>query len=402
MSSAGVQFSPDGFAGSFPFGFVADPSGAFAVIGSALERRLGPRIGQSVDDALEVVRPWSAKCVKDLQRNPGVAVLLRVRDTELELKGHVVATDDDARLAFIGTPVVRDFEEVKARDLQLVDFPPSDATPDLLLSMQATKTALDDASKLSQELKAALVEAHAAVEAKIRFLAVMSHEIRTPLNGFGSMVDLLRGTDLDEDQLGQLDTMDECAQSLLDLVNDILDLSKIESSGVQLETNPIPLMPVLERIVDRFRAESRGKGVELSLFAANDLPEWIRGDARRIGQVVSNLIGNAVKFTHEGHIEISLMSLTPGTVTVEVADTGVGIPEEARRSLFEPFTQGDSSVTRRFGGTGLGLAISRQKARPRPRPPNRRGAEESPGVNRSKSERRATTGLPTPECATST
>ncbi len=363
MSMAGVTFSDEGFASSFPFGFVVSSTGAFRVVGAALQRRLGSTLGSAADDVLEVVRPWSVESLLDLPRNPAATVLLRVRGTELELKGQIVTTDGGEHIAFIGTPVVRSFEEVKARDLQLIDFPPSDATPDLLLSMQATKTALDDAGSLSMELQTALTEAHAAVEAKVRFLAVMSHEIRTPLNGFGSMVDLLRNTELTGEQLEQLETMDDCAEALLVLVNDILEMSKIESSGVHLDTRPVPLVQTIQRAVEHFRAQADGKGVSLSFEAMGDLPEWIEGDSQRIRQVVSNLVGNAVKFTTAGAVDVLLESKTPGMLTLEVRDTGIGIPEDARKSLFDPFTQADSSVTRRFGGTGLGLAISREIAR---------------------------------------
>ncbi|MEM1450597.1 MAG: ATP-binding protein [Planctomycetota bacterium] len=363
MSDCGVSFSAEGFAESFPFGFVLEPTGEFRVVGAALRRRLGSKIGTHVDESLEIVRPWNVSGVMDLPRKASAAVLLRIRDTELEIKGQVVSTADDAHVVCIGTPVVRDFEEVKARDLQLVDFPPNDATPDMLLSMQATKTALEDARKLSAELKRALVEAHAAVEAKTRFLAVMSHEIRTPLNGFGSMVDLLRSSELDEEQHAQLDTMDDCAQSLLVLVNDILEMSKIESNGVSLQVHAVPLIETIERAVEHFRAEAESKSLALAFTTLGDVPEWVEGDRQRIRQVVSNLVGNAVKFTSKGSVGVVLESTSEGQIEVEVRDTGIGIPDEAQRLLFDPFTQADSSVTREFGGTGLGLAISREIAR---------------------------------------
>jgi CheY-like chemotaxis protein len=147
------------------------------------------------------------------------------------------------------------------------------------------------------------------------------------------------------------------------MMNDILDLSKIEASGVHLDLCPVHLHDAVERTVEQFRADAEDKGLHLIFESCTDVPEYVRGDARRMGQVIGNLVGNAVKFTSRGEVRVRLSRTTPGMVTIEVSDTGIGIPENARETLFDPFTQADSSVTRRFGGTGLGLAISREIAR---------------------------------------
>ncbi|MGD2017327.1 MAG: ATP-binding protein [Planctomycetota bacterium] len=363
MTDPSVSFSATGFSAAFPFGFVLDEGGHFVVVGDALKRRQGVEVGDDAEAAFEVLRPRSSKGVGFAVQSVGVVTVLRHRASGLEIKGSAVSLLGAARHAFVGSPILHSVKEVAEQKLTLGDFPPNDATPDLLLSMQATSTALDDARKLGKSLSVALNDAHAAVRAKERFLAVMSHEIRTPLNGFGAMIDLLRTSPLTEEQQEQLVTMDSCAQSLLALVNDILDLSKLEASGVELELAPMSVEETVEETTNQFRAKAEAKGLALEFHVSASFSGPRMGDPRRIGQVVANLLGNAIKFTTEGSIAVDLAAVGETLGRVTITDTGIGIAPEAQSSLFDPFTQADSSVTRRFGGTGLGLAISSELAR---------------------------------------
>ena len=363
MSDIEVSLSCERFAESFPFGFILDHEHRVSVVGEVLSRREDVRKGDEVDAAFEVLRPRNVGSFAAIVPSPGVTVVLRQRASDLRIKGSVLPLRAGGQVAFIGSPVLRSVGEVAAQRLTLADFPPSDSTPDLLLVMQANKTALTDARELGKELSAALNDAHAAVRAKERFLAVMSHEIRTPLNGFGAMIDLLRTTKLTGEQREQIATMDSCAQSLLALVNDILDLSKLEASGADLTLHPILLPEVVQRVADQFEAKAAAKGLEVEVQCGEGLEAPRSGDGRRIGQVIANLVGNAVKFTSAGGIRVVLELLSEETARVTVSDTGIGIAKAAQASLFDPFTQADDSVTREFGGTGLGLAISSELAR---------------------------------------
>ncbi|MFT4841336.1 MAG: signal transduction histidine kinase/CheY-like chemotaxis protein [Candidatus Azotimanducaceae bacterium] len=357
-----MKISKTDFATAVPFGFVVDATGTLTIVGVALQRRLGAEPGMRVEDVFRVVRPTRVESFVDLPIAPKATVLLRAVQAELELKGSTMALDDGALTAFWGGAVVRDIVEFKQRGLQISDFPPSDATPDLLLSMQATRSALDDARKIGDKLKAALLTAEAATEAKARFLATMSHEIRTPLNGFGSMIDLLHDGELTLDQRENLDTMDVCTRSLLVLVNDILEFSKLEAGKIQVSPEPVLLHQAITRITEFFRASARERGVDLRVRIDAPTDLWLLMDADRVRQIVSNLLGNALKFTPKGHVELQVQLLTTDELTIDVRDTGIGVGSENQQRLFEPFVQEDASTTRRFGGTGLGLSISRQLA----------------------------------------
>ncbi|MFK7743089.1 MAG: ATP-binding protein [Planctomycetota bacterium] len=362
MNQNPVDLQRDDFAIAMPFGFIVDQQGKLTTVGTALRRCLGIAPGDSIDDQFTIVRPMGREQYGSLACNPSTTVHLRANYGDIELKGSKVTTGGGSHSAFFGSPIVGDIDEFKKLGLRISDFPPADATPDLLLSMQATRTALHDTRKLSEELQTALGNAHAATEAKARFLAVISHEIRTPLNGFGSMIDLLRDGDLNGEQCEQLDTMDICAQSLLALVNDILDFSKLEVDKIIIERKPMLLSAALAQIIAHFRALASDRGIPLQLEQDFDDLEWVLLDFERVRQILSNLIGNAIKFTSEGRIRI-VAKKTGDLLSVDVIDSGLGIPKESRAHLFEPFVQADSSTTRKFGGTGLGLTISRQLAR---------------------------------------
>jgi PAS domain S-box-containing protein len=215
----------------------------------------------------------------------------------------------------------------------------------------------------AEELAAARDQALSASRAKSDFLATMSHEIRTPLNGVIGLSELLRRTDLTAHQQRLAAGVDQAGRTLLALVNDILDLSKIEAGRLDLEEVDFDPRDILEQSVGLVADKAREKGLELVLAGSPDLPSQVRGDPVRFGQVITNLAANAVKFTAEGEVVVRATGQggpDGSELRVEVSDTGVGVDEEAQGRLFEAFSQADSSTTREYGGTGLGLAISKK------------------------------------------
>ncbi|QKE02904.1 response regulator [Nocardioides marmotae] len=244
------------------------------------------------------------------------------------------------------------------------DGPPDDSTRALLGQAAIQLGVVAEREQHAAELAEARDEAMRASRLKSEFLATMSHEIRTPMNGVIGLTELLDRTGLDDQQRRLVVGLRDAGQTLMAIINDILDLSKIEAGKLELETADFDPRAVLHQTAGVLAAPAHDKGLELVVACAPDLPPVLRGDAVRWGQVVSNLTSNAVKFTDRGEVVVTAETVTetPTAVVlrVTVRDTGVGIAPEGRARLFDAFTQADPSTTRRHGGTGLGLAISRQ------------------------------------------
>ena len=222
----------------------------------------------------------------------------------------------------------------------------------------------DELSRANQELVVAKEVAEAATQAKSDFLANMSHEIRTPLNGLIGFLGLMGKTRIDEVQQDYLKICQTSSQTLLAIINDILDLSKIEAGKISIECLAFDLGYLIEQCILFYTPSAQSKGLRLILEIDRDMPANLMGDSSRIRQILANLLGNAIKFTDSGTITVTVRHLDNGNgfgqVEICVADTGIGMTGEQMGQLFQPFSQGDASITRRYGGTGLGLAISRR------------------------------------------
>ncbi len=215
-----------------------------------------------------------------------------------------------------------------------------------------------------EKLNIALEKANIANKAKSIFLASMSHEIRTPMNGIVGMVEIMKQTNIDNEQADFLDIIGISADTLLFLLNDILDFSKIEADKITLECIRLDLDKILTTVTEIVRKQANDKGIELIIYIDHKLPSIYLGDPVRLQQVILNLLSNAIKFTEEGEVFIEILKVgeTDNKINIKfsIKDTGIGISNENQEKLFKAFSQAESSTTRRYGGTGLGLAISKK------------------------------------------
>jgi signal transduction histidine kinase/CheY-like chemotaxis protein len=271
--------------------------------------------------------------------------------------GRMDATDQEIRLRTASGQYV--WVQMRSRVLH-ADDPSRRCVIGIIVNLSRWKA-------LEAELRAAKESAEANSTAKSQFLANMSHEIRTPLNGVLGMAQALETDELSAPQKEKVGIILESGKSLMSLLNDVLDLTKIEAGKMEISAVPGDFLHTLKRTRQLFQATAEDKGLELLVRYDSNFPQRLSYDPTRVRQCVSNLISNAIKFTSKGRVEISLSAKKLDTsdymVAVEVSDTGIGMAEETVGKLFSVFTQADGATTRKFGGSGLGLAISRQLAR---------------------------------------
>lgn len=283
------------------------------------------------------------------------------------------ATSEDHRYVGVnqGTTEVRQLNRTLTELINSLEEIVTSRTRELSEQTETLQQEVVRRANAERDLLQAIDAAETASRAKSAFLAMMSHEIRTPMNGVVGFTDLLLDTNLDQQQREFGETVKSSAQNLLRILNDILDFSKIESGKLDFEIIPFSLHKIIEESKSLLATSAQEKGLELLLSISDDLPDRFQGDPTRIRQILLNLIGNAIKFTADGVVAISVegepaqaeaTAQSRWKLAFSVSDTGVGMSPDLQAQLFNPFSQGDTSITRRFGGTGLGLAICKRLA----------------------------------------
>jgi PAS domain S-box-containing protein len=334
-----------------------DPTGLITVFNSGAERMLGYTAEEMVG-----------------KQKPGIfhlesEVIARGRELTQELGRTVEGFEVFGVKPRSGTPEEREWTYVRKDGshllVQLTVSAAREANGKLIGTVGLAKD-ITARKQYESQLQEAKERAEQADRAKSDFLATMSHEIRTPMNGVIGMTGLLLDTALDAEQRNLAETIRFSGESLLHLINDILDFSKIEAGQMSLESLDFDLRELVGQTAKLMAIQARAKGLELTSSVAAELPGRLRGDPGRVRQVLTNLLGNAIKFTSEGEVAVRVTVAAEAETSVrvrfEIKDTGPGIPLETQSRLFQPFVQADSSTSRRFGGTGLGLAICKRLA----------------------------------------
>ncbi len=314
-------------------------------------------------NADEVVGKLSLEALHDVEEVEARAAILSYELGETIEPGVAVFTEKAKRLK---TPDENEWTFVK-KDKSRLSIRASTTclyseTGDLIGYLEVAQD-ITESKKIHNQLIQANQTALNSLKARSEFLANMSHEIRTPMNGVIGMCNLLLGETQEPSQIEKLKIIQNCGNTLLDLINDILDFSKLDAGRVEFEKEPFPIHSTIGEIIELLNTKASEKGLLLAYKKSDSVPDWLLGDVTRFRQILMNLVGNAIKFTKVGSVTVSstseLNSENQHLVKISVKDTGIGIPEKAKKKLFISFTQVDASTTRRFGGTGLGLAISK-------------------------------------------
>jgi signal transduction histidine kinase len=356
----------------FPFHVLVGADGGIVHVGKSMAKVMPDAVGRPFLERFEVQRP-KLSTMDEVRAHQDELVLVGIRGTTLQLRGQFMQLAS-GETVFAGAPRIVDQTSVWSWPVGIPDFAPHDGSADYAMVIEATNMQLNDLERLVSTLQEKeraerdlRLRAEDASAAKTNFLANISHEIRTPMTAILGYAELLRDVGADPAERAEwIETIRRNGDHLLAIINDLLDLSKIEAGRFEVELAPVSVPDVVRDVVKLMRVRAASQGITLDHVVEDDLARTpVRTDAVRIRQVLLNLVGNAVKFTERGGVEVRVDARAKGPrleLAVAVRDTGCGIAPELLPRLFEPFTQSDASFARRHGGTGLGLAISRRLA----------------------------------------
>ena len=350
-----LQPSADDLSSIFPFHVTVSARLEIVQVGAGLAR-LFPQLaaGSRLEDHFNILRPnLVSRRFQSIESHRNTTFELEAKSSAFRLFGPLIYGGQPDTWLLLASPRLNGIDELRAiAPAEAKSF--ADAKPGLELHSR-------ELVHRNQELTDALA-AMAASELKNGFIANLSHEMRTPISGVIGLTEMVLDSQLTSDQRENLEAVKTSAESLLVLLNDILDFSKVEAGKLDIDTSPFSLRRTLRGVLKLLYVRSAGKAVDLSLSVAEEIPDCLEGDAGRLRQILTNLVGNAIKFTERGSVTIAVDTETRAADQViarfSITDTGIGIPPDKLALIFEPFRQADDSISRKYGGTGLGLSIS--------------------------------------------
>lgn len=344
----------------FPFSFIVDGELKIRTAGKSIRKILTNFENEKLlTDHFVIQKPFEAKNI-NLNNLLDQLVHLEEKHRKAKLVGQFIKPNSSETFVFIGSLSTCDVEEVSRLKLNFDDFPLQDQIFDFLMLTQTQKRTIQEVLDLNKKLSHANSNAQKASEMKSQFLATMSHELRTPMNGIIGMAELMKETTvLNEEQKGYISDILKSAESLLSLINDILDLSKIESGHIKLNEEEFDLCPMLDEVFQSIKSLTSSRKNDLG-YTLHSSGSKVFTDRAKLKQILVNLIGNANKFTHNGKIHVDVFGDQNSLAKFVVTDTGIGMNNQTLGNLFTPFVQGDSSMNRQYGGTGLGLSICKK------------------------------------------
>lgn len=344
----------------FPYYFIINKDGMIIEKGASITKLMKHQnLELSFDNYFSILKPADTSITQVMSSKNNELVVIKMKSPNAKFMGQALAIPNTSHCMFIVNLVIQNIDELSALQLDFNDFAIQDPIFDYLMLIQTQRRAI----KQVEEANLKIIESHniavKASETKSKFLANMSHELRTPMNGILGMASILQETNLDDEQKDYLQTIMTSGEALLSLVNDILDLSKIEAGFIKLDNQPTEVEPLIKEIYNTLIPIAQNKQIDLKYLISKSTPQYITTDRTRLRQILLNLSGNAIKFTLIGHVQIFVES-TDTKLVIKVSDTGIGMSSNVVTHLFLPFVQGDSSMSKKFEGTGLGLAICKQ------------------------------------------
>jgi len=350
---------------AFPYFIICEPNGSIVECGESL-KILCPDIlnNQNFLEVFQFERPKNILQFGELIDLENKMLIFREKKKQFDLMGQLIYLQREKMLLFVVNLLAKSADELVRLGLNFKHFAVQDQIFDYLMLIQSQKRAAREANDLNAKLREAHKIALHASEMKSHFLANMSHELRTPMNGVLGMASVLLETNLDEEQKEYLETIISSGEHMLSLINNILDLTKIEAGHLVLNWQTVEVKSVEKFILNKFKLEAAKKSVNIVFNISDDTPKNIITDDQRLHQILINLIGNALKFTNSGAVIVSINNANKNDdnrgLRISVQDTGIGMDAKTTKKIFAPFIQGDASTTKKYGGTGLGLSICKK------------------------------------------